>query len=95
MMSESDVAFSNLLERRKARTLFTLICMVGMAASVISYSGLDLAVPASYLDSVRVCTDLNETPLAMAATFEWLVALGLIAILETCFEEARLLSIEP
>ena len=94
-MSESDAAFSNLLERRKARTLFTLICMVGMAVSVISYSGLDLAVPASYLDSVRVCTDLNVTPLAMAATFEWLVALGLIAIIETCIEEARLLSIEP
>jgi len=94
-MSESDAAFSNLLERRKARTLFTLICMAGMAVSVISYSGLDLAVPASYLDSVRVCTDLNVTPLAMAATFEWLVALGLIAIIETCIEEARLLSIEP
>ncbi len=94
-MAEADPAFSELTAIRRRRTSFTFLCMVVMVVSVVSYSGISLAVPASYLDLVRVCTELDVTALSIAATFEWLVAFGLIGVIETCIEETRLLSDEP
>ena len=91
-MNDEQPAFSTLLARRRALTLFTALCMVGMVVSVVSYSGMSLAVPESYLDSLRACTELNVTPLSIAATFEWLVAIGLIGVIHSCIDEVRLLS---
>ncbi len=93
-MAEAEPAFSELSVTRRRRTSFTFVCMAVMVVSVVSYSGISLAVPASYLDLVRVCTELDVTALSVAATFEWLVAIGLIGVIETCIGETRLLSEE-
>ncbi len=93
-MAEAEPAFSELSATRRRRTSFTFVCMAVMVVSVVSYSGISLAVPASYLDLVRVCTELDVTALSVAATFEWLVAIGLIGVIETCIGETRLLSEE-
>ncbi len=93
-MAEAEPAFSELTAVRRWRTSFTFVCMSVMVVSVVSYSGISLAVPASYLDLVRECTDLDVTALSVAATFEWLVAFGLIGVIETCIGETRLLSEE-
>lgn len=93
-MAETEPAFSELSATRRRRTSFTFVCMAVMVVSVVSYSGISLAVPASYLDLVRVCTELDVTALSVAATFEWLVAIGLIGVIETCIGETRLLSEE-
>ena len=90
-MKEADVRFSPLFLNRKNWTIFSLICLIGLAISVFSYAGVSLAIPEGHMDTVLECSDLGHPSLSIAAFFEWLMVLGLAGVSYTGVQETHLL----
>ena len=90
-MSERDERFSSLSQTRRSWTVFSLICLLGLAISVYSYAGVSLSIPAGHMDTVLECNDLGHPSLSLAAFFEWSMVIGFTGVSYTGAQEALLM----
>ena len=90
-MSERDARFSSLYQTRRSWTVFSLICLLGLAISVYSYAGASLSIPAGHMDTVLDCNDLGHPSLSLAAFFEWSMVIGFAGVSYTGVQEALLI----
>ena len=90
-MTERDARFSSLYQTRRSWTVFSLICLLGLAISVYSYAGASLSIPAGHMDTVLDCNDLGHPSLSLAAFFEWSMVIGFAGVSYTGVQEALLL----
>ena len=90
-MSERDERFSSLSQTRRSWTVFSLMCLLGLAISVYSYAGVSLSIPAGHMDTVLECNDLGHPSLSLAAFFEWSMVIGFTGVSYTGAQEALLL----
>ena len=90
-MLELDTRFSSLYRIRRSWTVFSLMCLLGLAISVYSYAGASLSIPAGHMDTVLECSDLGHPSLSVAAFFEWLMVIGFAGVSYTGAQEALLL----
>ena len=90
-MTERDARFSSLYQTRRSWTVFSLICLLGLAISVYSYAGASLSIPAGHMDTVLECNDLGHPSLSLAAFFEWSMVIGFAGVSYTGVQEALLL----
>ena len=90
-MSERDARFSSLSQTRRSWTVFSLICLLGLAISVYSYAGVSLSIPAGHMDTVLECKDLGNPSLSLAAFFEWSMVIGFAGVSYTGVQEALLM----
>ena len=90
-MSELDTRFSSLSQTRRSWTVFSLMCLLGLAVSVYSYAGISLSIPAGHMDTVLECNDLGHPSLSLAAFFEWSMVIGFAGVSYTGAEEALLI----
>ena len=90
-MSERDARFSSLSQTRRSWTVFSLICLLGLAISVYSYAGVSLSIPAGHMDTVLECNDLGHPSLSIAAFFEWSMVIGFAGVSYTGVQEALLM----
>ena len=90
-MSERDERFSSLSQTRKSWTVFSLMCLLGLAISVYSYAGVSLSIPAGHMDTVLECNDLGHPSLSLAAFFEWSMVIGFTGVSYTGAQEALLM----
>ena len=90
-MSERDTRFSPLSQTRRSWTVFSLMCLLGLAISVYSYAGISLSIPAGHMDTVLECNDLGHPSLSVAAFFEWLMVIGFAGVSYTGAQEALLI----
>ena len=89
-MSERDERFSSLSQTRRSWTVFSLMCLLGLAISVYSYAGVSLSIPAGHMDTVLECNDLGHPSLSLAAFFEWSMVIGFTGVSYTGAQEALL-----
>ena len=90
-MSERDERFSSLSQTRRSWTVFSLMCLLGLAISVYSYAGVSLSIPAGHMDTVLECNDLGHPSLSLAAFFEWSMVIGFTGVSYTGAQEALLM----
>ena len=90
-MTERDARFSSLYQTRRSWTVFSLICLLGLAISVYSYAGASLSIPAGHMDTVLECNDLGHPFLSLAAFFEWSMVIGFAGVSYTGVQEALLI----
>ena len=90
-MTERDARFSSLYQTRRSWTVFSLICLLGLAISVYSYAGASLSIPAGHMDTVLDCNDLGHPSLSLAAFFEWSMVIGFAGVSYTGVQEALLI----
>ena len=90
-MLEIDSRFSSLFQARRGWTVFSLICLLGLAISVYSYAGVSLSIPEGHMGTVLECSDLGHPSLSVAAFFEWMMVIGLAGVSYTGAQEARLI----
>lgn len=90
-MSERDERFSSLSQTRRSWTVFSLMCLLGLAISVYSYAGVSLSIPAGHMDTVLECSDLGHPSLSLAAFFEWSMVIGFTGVSYTGAQEALLM----
>ena len=90
-MTERDARFSSLYQTRRSWTVFSLICLLGLAISVYSYAGASLSIPAGQMDTVLECNDLGHPSLSLAAFFEWSMVIGFAGVSYTGVQEALLI----
>jgi len=90
-MTERDARFSSLYQTRRSWTVFSLICLLGLAISVYSYAGASLSIPAGHMDTVLECNDLGHPSLSLAAFFEWSMVIGFAGVSYTGVQEALLI----
>ncbi len=90
-MLERDTRFVSLFRTRRRWTVFSLVCLLGLAISVYSYAGSSLSMPAGHMDTVLECSDLGHPSLSLAAFFEWLLVIGFAGVSYTGAQEALLL----
>ena len=90
-MSERDERFSSLSRTRRSWTVFSLMCLLGLAISVYSYAGVSLSIPAGHMDTVLECSDLGHPSLSLAAFFEWSMVIGFTGVSYTGAQEALLM----
>ena len=90
-MSELDTRFSSLSQTRRSWTVFSLMCLLGLAISVYSYAGISLSIPAGHMDTVLECNDLGNPSLSLAAFFEWSTVIGFAGVSYTGAQEALLI----
>ena len=90
-MFELDTRFSSLYRIRRSWTVFSLMCLLGLAISVYSYAGASLSIPAGHMGTVLECSDLGHPSLSVAAFFEWLMVIGFAGVSYTGAQEALLL----
>ena len=90
-MTERDARFSSLYQTRRSWTVFSLICLLGLAISVYSYAGASLSIPAGHMDTVLECNDLGHPSLSLAAFFEWSMVIGFAGVSYTGVQEALLM----
>ena len=90
-MTERDARFLSLYQTRRSWTVFSLICLLGLAISVYSYAGASLSIPAGHMDTVLECNDLGHPSLSLAAFFEWSMVIGFAGVSYTGVQEALLI----
>ena len=90
-MSVLDTRFLSLSQTRRSWTVFSLMCLLGLAVSVYSYAGISLSIPAGHMDTVLECSDLGHPSLSVAAFFEWLMVIGFAGVSYTGAQEALLI----